>query len=79
MEFSRFLHRLLLVFWLLAVTFPIIGVFLGALGFIFGGAGDLAAKSFFLCSAKIFFVLWAAVLWGLILFLAAERLLKRSN
>ena len=79
MEFSRFFRLLLLGLWLAAVTTPIIGVFFGALGLIFGGAGDVASKSFFLCSVKFFLVLWAGALFGLILFLAGERLFKGSN
>ncbi len=79
MEFSRFFQRLLLVFWLSAVTIPIIGLFLFVLSFLFGGAGDLAAGKVFLCAAKLLLVLWGADIWVLILFLAGERLLKRNN
>ena len=55
MEFSRFFQRLLLILWLSAVTIPMIGVFFGALGGIFGEAGDIAAKSFLFSSAKFCF------------------------
>ncbi len=79
MEFSRFFRLLLLGLWLAAVTIPIIGAFLGILGLVFGGVGDLASKSFFFCSAKFFLVLWAGVLFGLIIFLTGERLFKASN
>ena len=78
MEFSRFFQRLLLILWLSAVTIPMIGVFFGALGFIFDGAGDLPAKGVFFSFVKFCFVLWGGCLCGLLLLFAGERLFEKE-